>query len=136
MPLTGARRLGTVRAEMGGRLLVVCCLALAALVPAAAHAGGGPAASAARTCSPPRYPGSGYFTSLTVKRVGCSTGRKLALAYYRCRIRHGGRAGRCRSKVMHYRCHETRNSIPTEIDARVTCRLHRRTVVHTYQQNL
>lgn len=136
MALTIALRLGTVRAEMGGRLL--CCLALTALtalVPALAHAGPGPAASAARSCSPPHYPGSGYFTSLTVKRVSCATGRKLALAYHRCRTRSGP-AGHCRGRVMHYTCHEKRVSIPTEIDGRVTCRLHRRTIVHTYQQNL
>ena len=56
------------------------------------------------------------------------------LAFYRCRIRHG-RAGRCHSRVLGYRCTETRNAIPTEINARVTCRLRRRTVIHTYQQN-
>jgi hypothetical protein len=103
--------------------------------PAGRSAGAaGPIADAARTCSPPRYPGSGYFTSLTVNGASCATGRKLMLAYYRCRLRHG-RAGRCHSRVLGYRCTETRNAIPTEINARVTCRLGRRTIVHTYQQN-
>ena len=50
-------------------------------------AGASPVAPAARGCSPPKYPGVGYFTSLTVKGVGCATGRKLALAYYHCRTR-------------------------------------------------
>jgi hypothetical protein len=96
----------------------------------------GPAsiAAAARMCSPPRYPGSGYFTSLSVSGVSCATGRRLMLAYYRCRLRHG-RAGRCHSTVLGYTCRETRNAIPTEINARVTCRRGRRTVIHTYQQN-
>jgi hypothetical protein len=104
---------------------------------AATSAGAGaarPTVDAARRCSPPRYPGSGYFTSLTVNGVSCATGRKLMLAYYRCRLRHG-RAGRCHSRVLGYRCTETRNAIPTEFNARVTCRLGRRTVIHTYQQN-
>jgi hypothetical protein len=85
-------------------------------------------------CSTPRYPGSGYFTSLSVSGVSCATGRRVMLAYYRCRLRHG-RAGRCHSRVLGYTCNETRNAIPTEINARVTCRLGRRTVIHTYQQN-
>ena len=59
--------------------------------------------------------------------MSCATGRKLMLAYYRCRLRHG-RAGRCHSRVLGYSCKETRNAIPTEINARVTCRLGRRTV--------
>jgi hypothetical protein len=91
-------------------------------------------AETARMCSPPRYPGSGYFTSLSVNGASCTTGRKLMLAYYRCRLRHG-RAGRCRSTVLGYTCKETRNAIPTEINARVTCKRGRRTIVHTYQQN-
>jgi hypothetical protein len=119
---------------MGCRLLIACCLLLAAVVLAAPSAGAKRVATAARTCQPPSYPGSGYFTSLSVKRVSCSTGRKLALAYYRCRTKHGP-SGRCRSKVMHYRCKEKRNSIPTEIDARVTCTNGARKIVHTYQQN-
>ncbi len=103
-------------------------------VIAASAPGSRSIASASRRCSPPRYPGSGYFTSLTVNGVSCAGGRKLMLAYYRCRLRHG-RAGRCRSRVLGYSCKETRNAIPTEINARVTCRLGRRTVIHTYQQN-
>jgi hypothetical protein len=97
-------------------------------------AGGTAIAAAARMCSTPRYPGSGYFTSLSVSGVSCATGRRVMLAYYRCRLRHG-RAGRCHSRVLGYTCNETRNAIPTEINARVTCRLGRRTVIHTYQQN-
>lgn len=94
-----------------------------------------PLAQAARSCSTPKYPGVGYFTSLSVRHVSCGTGRKLMLKYYRCRIKHG-KAGRCTSRVMRYRCHERRQSIPTEIDARVTCKRGHRVVVHTYQQDL
>ena len=89
---------------------------------------------AATTCHPPKYPGSGYFLGLTVKGTSCATGRRLALAYYHCRLRHGVR-GRCPGGVMGYTCSEHRVSIPTEIDARVTCHRGTRRIVHQYQQN-
>ena len=113
-------------------LVLVTLLALSALAAVQAPA---TAASRTRVCHEPRYPGNGYVTSLTVKGVGCATGSKLAFAYYRCRIRAGGRKGRCTRKVLGYGCVEKRNSIPTEIDARVTCRRSGRTITHTYQQN-
>ena len=95
----------------------------------------GSAVASAGTCSAPKYPGSGYFTSLSVHGTSCATGKQLALAYRRCRIRHGGVKGRCPGGVMGYSCKEKRTSIPTEIDARVTCVRGSRKVVHTYQQN-
>lgn len=111
----------------GLRSLLLLTGVLGALLVAA------PAAQA-RTCPPPKYPGEGYFTSLTVKATGCATGRKLTLAYYRCRTRNG-KAGRCSRRVLGYRCSERRTSIPTEINARVTCRRGGRNITHTYQQN-
>ena len=107
-------------------LLAVCC---------AGTASADPIASASASCKPPDYPGSGYFTSLRVKGVGCRTGRKVTLAHYRCRTEHG-RKGRCGHPVLRYRCSETRTSISTEINGRVTCRRGSRRVVYTYQQNL
>jgi hypothetical protein len=95
----------------------------------------GSSARATRICTPPKYPGVGYFTTLSVKGVSCTTGKKLVLAYYRCRVR-SGRAGHCRREVLGFSCREKRNTIPTEIDARVTCRRHgTQTVIHTYQQD-
>ena|ERR1700754_360533 len=109
------------------RLAVAFALVLAFIValPGAAHAA---------TCPNPKYPGSGYFTSLQVTKVSCATGKKLALAYYKCRLKHGV-SGRCTSKVMGYSCTEKRVSIDTEIDARVTCKDGSKKVVHAYQQN-
>jgi hypothetical protein len=92
-------------------------------------------AGAASACRPPAYPGSGYFTSITVTRVGCVTGRRVTLAHYRCRVRNGVR-GRCPRRIYGYSCTEHRVAIPSEIDARVTCRRGARRVVYTYQQNL
>jgi hypothetical protein len=108
-------------------------LTLAALLAAAACAL--PPAARAATCRPPSYPGSGYFTSLTVHGTSCGTGKKLALAYRRCRVRHGGVKGRCPGGVLGYSCKEHRVSIPTEIDGSVTCIRGSHKVVHTYQQN-
>jgi hypothetical protein len=97
---------------------------------------GAPAAHA-KSCSDGRLPnGNGYFTSLTVTKVSCATGRRVVLAYYKCRIRKGKKA-RCTDKVLGYSCREVkRTQIPTEINARVSCKLGARRVVHTYQQNL
>lgn len=97
---------------------------------------GAPAAHA-RTCADGRLPnGNGYFTSLTVTKVSCKTGKRVVLAYFECRMKKGKKA-RCTDKVLGYSCRETkRTQIPTEINARVSCRLRARRVVHTYQQNL
>jgi hypothetical protein len=94
-----------------------------------------PVARAATTCKSPKYPGTGYFTSLSVSGTSCATGRKLEFAYYHCRLKHGA-AGRCTSTVESFKCSEKRESIPTEIDARVTCNRHNEKVVHSYQQDL
>jgi len=111
--------------------------ALTALLATAlgSSAAASPTANAARTCgSLGSYPGQGYFTSLQVFHVSCATGKRVMRAHYRCRVRHG-RKGRCPS-VLGYRCTETRRSIPTEYQARVTCKRGSRKVVYTYQQNL
>jgi hypothetical protein len=112
----------------------VVCLGLAALALSGTAAVASPVARAARNCSLPRYPGLGYFTSLSVSGTSCATGAKVAVAYYHCRTRSGV-AGRCHGGVLGYKCSEHRNSIPTEIDARVTCTRGHATVIHTYQQN-
>lgn len=110
--------------------------ALAALTFAAVAAFAGAPAAQAASCHTPKYPGQGYFTSLDVTKVSCGTGSKVAVAYYKCRIKKG-KAARCTSKVLGYSCKETKRvRIPTELDARVSCTLGARKVVHTYQQNL
>jgi hypothetical protein len=108
--------------------------ALLALAVGLAPAAGPAVAAGSRPCQPPKYPGLGYFTSLTVSGVTCATGGKVAVAYYHCRLRGGHASGHCFGKVDGYACTEHRMSIATEIDARVTCRRGRLTVVHTYQQ--
>jgi len=106
--------------------LIATALSLVVLVS-------GTAAASAASCSPPKYPGSGYFTSLKVSGVSCSTGKKVMLAHYRCRTKHG-KTGRC-SSVSGYRCSEKRRSIETEIDATVTCKRGSKKVIYSYQQD-
>ena len=117
------------RRGIGARSAIV-----AAILCFAACAAAAPAAHASKRCKAPTYPGLGYFTSLSVTGTSCATGGKVAVAYYKCRLKHGVK-GRCTSRVLGYSCTEKRNSIATEIDARVTCRSGSRRVVHTYQQN-
>ena len=68
-------------------IAALACLALAGVFATGTTLASSPVAHAARTCSPPRYPGSGYFTSLKVTGVGCSTGKKLAIAYMPYKMR-------------------------------------------------
>jgi hypothetical protein len=120
---------------------VSACLALAGLAGAQS-----PAVAATKTCKAgsTKYPNSnpgGYFTSLKVTNVSCSTGAKLMKAYYKCR-RAGGQGvqGRCKaSKVNGLKCTEKRpasGNNGTEFNATVTCKSGSKKIVHTYQQNL
>jgi hypothetical protein len=119
-----------VKTRLGAALLAAAigCLGLSG------SAGGTPIERGTLNCSLPHYPGIGYFTSLTASGTTCATAKKVALAYYHCRTKNGP-AGRCSHGVLGFRCEEHRVSIPTEIDARVTCHKARETVVHTYQQD-
>jgi hypothetical protein len=115
-------------------LLVVVAAVVAA--PAGA-AGDGPVATAAARCNldgKGRKLGPTYVTSLSTTGTSCRTGERVVRAYYRCRVRNGGRRGRCHSRVLGYRCTETRTSISTEFDARVRCRNGSARVNHTYTQ--
>ncbi len=94
----------------------------------------GAAGAAGRSCDPPRYPGTGYFTSLHVIRTTCRDGRGLMLAHHACRTA-GGERGRC-PRVRRHRCREKRVSSPIAYDARVTCVRGARRVVFNYQQFL
>jgi hypothetical protein len=121
---------------------VSACLALAGLAGAQSPA----VAASTKTCkaASTKYPNSnpgGYFTSLKVTGVSCSTGAKLMVAYYKCRRKNGqGVQGRCKaSKVNGLKCTEKRpasGNNGTEFNATVTCRSGAKKVVHTYQQNL
>ena len=118
-------------------LAVLACLALTALVIAESVAAA-PIQRATRSCTPPKYPGAGYFTGkIRATGVTCRYAKSFVLAYYKCRTNSGRNpAGRCRTRVREFRCTEVRETIPTEIDARVTCKRGTQKIVHTYQQNI
>lgn len=123
-------------------LAVSVCLAFGALAGTSS-----PAVAATKSCKardtkyPQANPG-GYFTSLKVTGVSCSSGAKLMVSYYKCRRKGGqGIEGRCKaSKVNGMKCTESRPSsgrIPgQEYNAKVTCKSGSKKIVHTYQQNL
>ena len=109
------------------RIGLIVAAALAAVALTAAPA------SAAK-CTPPAYPGNGTITSLSVTKVSCTTGGKVAVAFYNCRMKNGP-AGRCVKKVLGYACVEVRTTTPAGINGRVTCKNKKKRVVHAYQQN-
>jgi hypothetical protein len=133
--LTLSARAITVRAVLSRFYIPSGLLSVAVALTITAGASASPVASAAATCKTPAYPGSGYFTSLSVTKTSCATGAKIAKAYYKCRVAKGP-SGRCTKRVSGYSCKETRKSIATEINARVTCKNGSKVVKHSYQQNL
>ena len=114
--------------------ILVTCLAVAGLA--------GAQSSVARTkaCATPKEPAGllgGYFTQLQVNRVSCASGRKLVLAYYKCRRRKGVKASCSGKTVNGLKCTEKRGAeIETQFNATVTCKKGSRSVKHSYQQNL
>jgi hypothetical protein len=133
--LTTSARVITVRAVLSRFYIPSGLLSVAVALTISAGASASPVASASATCTPPKYPGSGYFTSLSVTKTSCATGSKVAKDYYKCRTAHGPK-GRCTKKVDGYSCSEKRTSIATEINAKVTCKRGSKVVKHSYQQNI
>ena len=119
-------------------LAVLACLALTAFVVAESSAAT-QIQRATRSCTPPKYPGAGYFTGkIRATNVGCAYAKRFVRAYYRCRTSSGRRpTGRCTSRVLGFKCTERRGeSSAVEINARVTCNRGAQRIVHTYQQNI
>ena len=85
--LTMSARGTTVRAVSSRFYIPSALLSVVVALTVSAGASASPIASAAKTCTPPKYPGSGYFTSLSVTGTSCSTGSKIAKDYYKCRTR-------------------------------------------------
>ena len=119
-------------------LAVSAGIALTALAVTGSAAPASTIQRSSRTCTPPKYPGEGYFTGkIRVTNISCAYGKRFVVAYYKCRTKNGTRpSGRCTTKVLGFSCTEKRESIATEIDARVTCRRGTQRIVHTYQQNI
>lgn len=117
-------------------LIASLCALVGALITTTTATAGGPVAKAAKTCTVKNgdYPGDGYLTLLNVTGVSCAKGKSLQRSYYKCRLKKG-KKGRCSSRVQGYRCKETRTTIPTEINGRVSCSRGSKKIRFAYQQN-
>jgi hypothetical protein len=110
-------------------------LAPVLVIVAAVHAVA-PAAAATRcdVSKDGRKLGTTYVTKLTATNVTCTKAKSVVKAFHRCRRANGGAKGRCVSRVQGFRCSETRETIPTQFDARATCRDGARTIRFSYEQ--
>ena len=112
-------------------------LALIAALAVVAAFGAGTASAKSCNVRTSDYPGDGYFTSLSVRGVSCSTGKSVAREHYRKRVRRGGKDGKYNGSVKGWSCRESsRSKTSTELNARVTCRRSGNRITFTYQQNL
>jgi hypothetical protein len=119
-------------------LAAVCCLAVVPALHAAPSAQAGRAVRY-RRCDLSAVGETLGPTSVTVLKVAggvtCDRGISLVKAFHTCRLAHGA-SGRCVSLVKGYACQEQRTNAPTQFTARVTCAKSRKSVVHSYTQNL
>jgi hypothetical protein len=109
---------------------------LASLVAAGGVLAASPAAAATRcdVSKDGRKLGTTYVTKLTATNVTCTKAKSVVKAFHRCRRANGGAKGRCVSRVQGFRCTETRETIPTQFDARATCRDGVRAIRFSYEQ--
>ncbi|UTI64633.1 hypothetical protein NBH00_00130 [Paraconexibacter antarcticus] len=124
--------------KLAFRLCAVVFVLTAMAVLAGAAASGataGPLRACTLGAQASRHLGPTYVTSLKVHDRTCTFARQLVRAYYRCRVAHGGVAGRCPAKVLGFACRETRQGIAIQFDAVVTCRRGAARVRHTYTQD-
>jgi hypothetical protein len=132
-----ARTARTSRAALLSAVCVSAALSLSSLGTAAAPARPvlASAASACRISGHERDYGPTYVTYIGVSGgASCGQAGALVRSYYRCRVRHGGRAGHC-SATSGFRCSEQRtNVIPTQYDARVSCSRGHERIRHNYTQ--
>ena len=107
-------------------------------VPSASVSAAQPVAAAASTCKisgKEESLGPTYVTYLGVSGgASCRQGERLVRAFYRCRVKHGGVAGRC-SGVEGFRCTENRYAkIAVQYDSHVLCTHGRERIRHDYTQ--
>jgi hypothetical protein len=116
---------------------VVGVLSVAA-VPGASGSAARPVAAAASTCNisgKEESLGPTYVTYVGVSGgASCRQAERLVRAFYRCRVKHGGVAGRC-SGVEGFRCSENRYAkIAVQYDSHVLCTRGRERIRHDYTQ--
>jgi len=107
-------------------------------VPGASGSAAQPVAAAASTCNisgKEESLGPTYVTYVGVSGgASCRQAERLVRAFYRCRVKHGGVAGRC-SGVEGFRCSENRYAkIAVQYDSHVLCTRGRERIRHDYTQ--
>jgi len=113
--------------------------AIAALAAAVLLGFGAQTAGAASSCHlssyEQRHLGTNYVLNVKVKKVGCAKAKKVVKAYHGCRHAHG-KAGKCTKKVSGgWRCSDKRfDVIPTQYDAKTTCKKGTARIFSTYTQ--
>jgi hypothetical protein len=73
-----------------------------------------------------------------VRNVSCATGKSVIKAFHACRLKKG-KEGHCTTRVLGYRCTETRPSSlrsPISFEGDVKCTSGTKLVSHHYQQNI
>jgi hypothetical protein len=112
------------------RTLVLALLAVAAVAAI-------PATASAASCKlPPDGKGFGptYLLSLKTTQTSCSQGKAVVKAFHACATAKSPK-GRCEKKVLGYSCTERRGAaIPTQFDAKTSCRKGAARVDFTYTQ--
>ena len=113
------------------RMMLSAAVAALAIAVAAAA----PAGASYHTCrigDQTSY-GPTYVTKISASGVSCTTARRVVRAFHRCR-RANGVAGRCRHRVLRFRCSETRGYGHGQFSSKVICRHGLARVRHTYTQ--
>jgi hypothetical protein len=111
-------------------------LSASVLALAVALGGAAPAGASYRNCrigDATSY-GPTYVTSLAANHVSCAKARRVVRAFHRCRKANGGTDGRCRHRVLRFRCSEQRGSGRGQFTGKVVCRRGTARVRHTYTQ--
>ncbi len=119
-----------------------CVAALAALAVLSAPAsaserpGGAKKANCEYSYEQGQSLGTSYVNVLKVKRTSCRKGMKVVKAFNACRKDNGGADGRCKSRVLGFKCDEgKRTSSPAQYSATVVCKKGAKKVVFNYTQN-
>jgi hypothetical protein len=119
-----------------GTMLAAALLA-AMLVPGPTPAAAKGGTSCKLTTHDQRHLGASYVTSLSVKHTTCKMGKKVTLAFNRCRTAKGKPQGKCKHKVLKFKCTEKRyDAVPgVQYSSKVTCVRGSKWVYSTYTQN-
>lgn len=119
-----------------GTMLAAALLA-AMLVPGASPAAAKGRTTCHLTTRDQRHLGASYVTSLAVRSTTCKMGKKVTLAFNKCRTAKGKPQGKCKHRVLRFRCTEKRyDAVPgVQYSSRVTCVRGKKRVFSTYTQN-